>query len=52
MMVDKALADDVALVRVVNSRNEAEDLLSSFKKADPPVRMEIYDSKNDEVIVS
>jgi hypothetical protein len=51
-IVDEALNNKRSLIRVVNSRDKAEELLTMFKRADPPVRVEVYDTKLDEVISS
>jgi hypothetical protein len=48
-MVDAA-TNGRALIRVLNSRSDAEDLGKLFRRADPPVRVEVYDSKTDEII--
>eukprot|EP01039_Chlorochromonas_danica_P008803 gene8803-9707_t len=49
-IVEKGLENGVALVRVVESLNEAEYLVNMLRTADPPVKAEIYDSKLDEVL--
>lgn len=49
-MVDEALLNSVALVRVLNSKKEASDLVQLFKRADPPVRIECFDAATNEVI--
>ena len=50
-IVETALVNDIALVRVVNSLREAEEMVDMLRKADPPIPTEIYDSRTDEVLI-
>ena len=50
-VVDEALKNEKSLLRVLSSKREAEDYFKMFKKADPPIRVEVYDIKLDDVIL-
>eukprot|EP01038_Epipyxis_sp_PR26KG_P011550 gene11550-15470_t len=52
IIVDTALENGVSLVRVLNSLKEAEYAVDMLRKADPPVKVEIYDSKIEEVLTN
>jgi len=49
-IVDTALVNGIALIRVVNSRSEAEYLVDMLRKADPPIFVEVFDNRKNEVI--
>jgi hypothetical protein len=49
-IVDLALIEGISLVRVFNSIKEAEYLAKMLRKADPPVNVEVYDSKTDQIV--
>jgi hypothetical protein len=50
-IVDTALINDIALVRVTNSKQEAAFATEMLRKADPPIPAEIYDERTDEVLI-
>ena len=49
-IVDLALVEGISLVRVFNSIKEAEYLAKMLRVADPPINVQIYDSKRDKVV--
>ena len=49
-IVDLALIEGISLVRVFNSIKEAEYLAKMLRKADPPVNVQVYDSKTDQIV--
>ena len=49
-IVDTALVNGIALIRVVNNRSEAEYLVDMLRKADPPIFVEVFDNRKNEVI--
>jgi len=49
-IVDLALVEGVSLVRVFNSIKEAEYLAKMLRMADPPINVQIYDSRTDNVV--
>ena len=49
-IVDLALVEGISLVRVFNSIKEAEYLAKMLRMADPPINVQIYDSKTDNVV--
>ena len=49
-IVETALVNEIALVRVMNSLREAEVSVDMLRKSDPPIPTEIYDSRTDEVL--
>lgn len=49
-IVDLALDNGVSLIRVFNSLKDTEFLCDMLRKADPPIRVEVYDNKKGELI--
>jgi hypothetical protein len=49
-IVDTALVNGVSLIRVVNSVREAEYLVDMLRKADPPIVVEVFDNRKNEII--
>lgn len=49
-IVDTALVNGISLIRVVNSRSDAEYLVDMLRKADPPILCEVFDNRKNEVI--
>jgi len=50
VIVDTCLDQDKSLVRVFNDLSEASYFSDMLKKADPPIKSEIYDSKKGEIL--
>jgi hypothetical protein len=50
-IVDEAYKEGKALVRVFQSKKDAEYIAEMFRIADPPLNVEIYDIKKNEVLV-
>jgi len=50
-MVNIAIDEGVSLIRVLNSKNDVKYLVDMLKAADPPVLVEVYDTKADDLIV-
>mmetsp|Transcript_30346 Transcript_30346/g.41579 ORF Transcript_30346/g.41579 Transcript_30346/m.41579 type:complete len:187 (-) Transcript_30346:246-806(-) len=50
-IVDTSIVDGKALIRVLNSLQEATYLADMLRKADPPIEVEVYDSKKDEIVM-
>ena len=49
-IVDTALVNGKSLIRVVNSKSDAEYLVDMLRKADPPILVEVFDNRKNEVI--
>ena len=50
-MVDQAISEGAALIRVTNSLKDAEYIVDMMRKADPSITVTIYDSKIDEELL-
>ena len=48
---EEALVRGTALVRVLNSLSQAEDLFQMLKKADPPIQVDVFDTKISDTIL-
>ena len=49
-IVDTALVNGVSLIRVVNSRTDAEYLVDMLRRADPPLTVEVFDNRKNEIV--
>jgi hypothetical protein len=49
-IVANAFEDGIALIRILNSLSDAEYLAKKLRSADPPLPVEIYDSKKDKIV--
>lgn len=49
-MVEAAIEDGKSLIRVLNSREQTEELVIMLRRADPPVLVEVWDNKLEEVV--
>ena len=49
-IVDTALVNGISLIRVVNSKSDAQYLCDMLRKADPPINVEVFDNRKNEVI--
>ena len=49
-IVDTALVERIAVVRILNSLEDGEYLLDMLRKADPPIGAHLYDSKTNEIM--
>ena len=49
-IVDTALVNGISLIRVVNSRTDAEYLVDMLRKADPPITVEVFDNRKNEIV--
>jgi len=49
-IVSVAIGDGKSLIRVFNSRSEADDVANMLRIADPPILTELYDNKKQEVL--
>ena len=49
-IVDVAVDNGVSLIRVFNSLKDTEFLCDMLRKADPPIRVEVFDSKKGEIL--
>lgn len=47
---EDALSRGIALLRVLNSRSEAEELAGYFRRANPPVEVDIFDLKQEVIL--
>ena len=47
---EEAMLREMALIRVLSSRAEAEDLYRMLRKADPPIQVDVFDTKTSETI--
>lgn len=48
---EDAMIREIALIRVLSSRSEAEDLYRMLRKADPPIPVDVFDTKLSETIL-
>jgi hypothetical protein len=49
-IVETAIVNDIALVRVVNSKREAELAVDMLRKADPTIPTEVWDEKTKDIL--
>jgi len=49
-IVDTALVNGISLIRVVNSRTDAEYLVDMLRRADPPITVEVFDNRKNEIV--
>lgn len=49
-IVARAREEGVALVRVFSSLSDAEEAVELFRRADPPIHCEIFDSKTEDLV--
>jgi hypothetical protein len=50
-IVDGAFQNEVSVVRILNSKKEAQQLQSILSRADPPVVVEIFDTKSGNLVI-
>lgn len=50
MMVDTCNENGKSLVRIYNNLDQATEIAELFRIAEPPVSVELYDSKTDEIL--
>jgi len=44
------MVEEIALIRVLNSRKEAEEIAGLFLRADPPVLVDVFDTRTSAVL--
>ena len=50
-IVDNAWQNDISVVRVLNSKKEAKELQAVLGRADPPVYVEVFDTKVGDLVI-